>query len=186
MNILLIVILFLVLFVYSLKETFGTFRQIVIWAAVCALSVLVFGNEAISLSKSEIAAWLADKSLMKDIGVLVSLEVIANIAFCVTLVVIGNAAPVSRKSVVLNTVLKYFPGICIFPALFYLLTLTIFALPGVDFDLIKYSFSMVVFVCLPLFSFFVKFILPEKEIRTEILFISSAVLAMAATLLSMG
>ena len=60
MNILLIVILFLVLFVYSLKETFGTFRQIMIWAAVCALSVLVFGNEAISLSKSEIAAWLAD------------------------------------------------------------------------------------------------------------------------------
>ena len=174
------------LFVYSLKETFGTFRQIMIWVAVCALSVLVFGNEAISLSKSEIAAWLADKSLMKDIGVLVSLEVIANIAFCVILVVIGNAAPVSRKSVVLNTVLKYFPGICIFPALFYLLTLTIFALPGVDFDLIKYSFSMVVFVCLPLFSFFLKFILPEKEIRTEILFISSAVLAMATTLLSMG
>lgn len=173
------------LFVYSLKETFGTFRQIMIWAAVCALSVLVFGSEAISLSKSEIAAWLADKSLMKDIGVLVSLEVIANIAFCVTLVVIGNAA-VSRKSVVPNTVLKYFPGICIFPALFYLLTLTIFALPGVDFDLIKYSFSAIVLVCLPLFSLFVKFILPEKEIRTEILFISSAVLAMAATLLSMG
>lgn len=186
MNILLIVILFLVLFVYSLKQTFGTVRQVMIWAGVCALSVLLFGGEAISLSKSEIAAWLADKSLMKDIGVLVSLEVIANITFCVSLVVIANTVSVSRKSILLNIVLKWFPGICIFPALFYVLTMTIFALPGVDFDLIKYSISAIVLVCLPAFTLFVKFLLPEKEIRTEILFISSAVLAMAATLLSMG
>ncbi len=186
MKILLIVILFLVLFVFSLKQTFGSRRQLFVWALVCALATVWSGNIAITVSKTDFAAWLADKNLMKDIAVLVSLEVIANIAFCVTTVILDNSLQGNKKLKIINTILKWFPGVCIFPTLFYMLAVTIYAFPGVDFDVMRYVFGALILVALPLASWIVKLVLPEKEIRTEVLFISSAVLAMAATLLSMN
>lgn len=185
MKILLSIIVFLSFAVFSLKQTFGGKVQTAVWAVVCGIATICFGNLAISLSKAEILALINNTSLMKDLAVIICLETALHIAFCIMAVRAEAEKGHGKNFKFVFTVLKWFPGVTIFPAAFFLLTALIFSIPGTDFDAIRYTVGGAIMLVLPAQSYSAAKILPEKDIRTELLFITSTLLAMASILLSM-
>lgn len=146
-------------------------------AIACALFVGLMWPYAIEQSKSQISDWLANSALMLDIAVILTLEVAVQMAFCVLSAHIQTSGKVKPITIWVYRVLRWFPGVLIFPVLFSLLVSAIFALPGVSFSLIAWGLAAIVFIVIPLAAWGVKWLLPEKEIRLELLFLSNALIA---------
>lgn len=132
---------------------------------------------AIEQSKNQIADWLADSALMLDLAVLLTLEVALQMTFCVVAAHIHTAGRVKPSVVRLYRLLRWFPGLLIFPVLFSLLVAAIFSLPGMSFPLVAWSLAAVVAVVIPLGRWALKHLLPEREIRLELLFLANALIA---------
>ena len=180
MNILLIIISILTIAVFALRQTFVCKKVMAAWCIACALTAVWFGGIAVTLSKADMAAMVADKSLMRDLAVIVTIEVAAHIAFCVTDVMVTSIQDIGRVIRFAHMLLKYFPCIFIFPVICYILTRVIFLFPGVDFDVISYVFGAIVAIFLSLFSIGIKFLLPERSLRLEMLFVAGCLLAMVS------
>lgn len=172
-----LVMMILVCFNYILKQTYRKVYSIAFSAIVCALFVGLMWPYAIEQSKSQISDWLANSALMLDIAVILTLEVAVQMAFCVLSAHIQTSGKVKPITIWVYRVLRWFPGVLIFPVLFSLLVSAIFALPGVSFSLIAWVLAAIVFIVIPLASWGVKWLLPEKEIRLELLFLSNALIA---------
>lgn len=132
---------------------------------------------AVEQSKSQIAGWLSDSALMLDVAVILTLEVAVQMAFCVLSAHIQTTVKVKPLTLWIYRILRWFPGVLIFPVLFSLLVSLIFALPGTSFQLVAWSAAAAVFVAIPIATYGVKRLLPEKEIRLEVLFLSNALIA---------
>lgn len=132
---------------------------------------------AIEQSKNQIADWLADSALMLDLAVLLTLEVALQMTFCVVAAHIHTAGRVKPSVVWLYRLLRWFPGLLIFPVLFSLLVAAIFSLPGMSFPLVAWSLAAVVAAVIPLGRWALKHLLPEREIRLEQLFLANALIA---------
>lgn len=172
-----LVMMILVCFNYILKQTYRKVYSIAFSAIVCALFVGLMWPYAIEQSKSQISDWLANSALMLDISVILTLEVAVQMAFCVLSAHIQTSGKVKPITIWVYRVLRWFPGVLIFPVLFSLLVSAIFALPGVSFSLIAWVLAAIVFIVIPLAAWGVKWLLPEKEIRLELLFLSNALIA---------
>ena len=172
-----LVMMILVCFNYILKQTYRKVYSIAFSAIVCALFVGLMWPYAIEQSKSQISDWLANSALMLDIAVILTLEVAVQMAFCVLSAHIQTSGKVKPITIWVYRVLRWFPGVLIFPVLFSLLVAAIFALPGVSFSLIAWVLAAIVFIVIPLAAWGVKWLLPEKEIRLELLFLSNALIA---------
>lgn len=172
-----LVMMILVCFNYILKQTYRKVYSIAFSAIVCALFIGLMWPYAIEQSKSQISDWLANSALMLDIAVILTLEVAVQMAFCVLSAHIQTSGKVKPITIWVYRVLRWFPGVLIFPVLFSLLVSAIFALPGVSFSLIAWGLAAIVFIVIPLAAWGVKWLLPEKEIRLELLFLSNALIA---------
>lgn len=172
-----LVMMILVCFNYILKQTYRKVYSVAFSAIACALFVGLMWPYAIEQSKSQISDWLANSALMLDIAVILTLEVAVQMAFCVLLAHIQTSGKVKPITIWVYRVLRWFPGVLIFPVLFSLLVSAIFALPGVSFSLIAWVLAAIVFIVIPLAAWGVKWLLPEKEIRLELLFLSNALIA---------
>lgn len=168
----------LVCFNYILKQTYRKIYFVAFSAAVCALFVGLMWPYAIEQSKSQISDWLENASLMLDIAVILTLEVVLQMAFCILAANIQTSGKVKPRTLWIYRFLRWFPGVLIFPVLFSVLVAIIFALPGVSFSLVAWSLAGVILFMIPVGSWFLRWILPEKEIRLEILFLSNALIAL--------
>ena len=172
-----LVMMILVCFNYVLKQTYRKFYSVLFSAAICALFVGLMWPYAIEQSKSQISLWLADSSLMLDIAVVLTLEVAIQMAFCILSAHITTSEKVKPITIWAYRILRWFPGVLIFPVLFSLLVSAIFALPGVAFSFVAWTVAAIVFVAIILDSRAVRWLLPEKEIRLELLFLANALIA---------
>ena len=71
----------------------------------------------------------------------------------------------------------WLPGILILPVLFFGLTQLIYALPGISFQQVAWGFGLVVIVVIPLCHWFLRWIIPEEDLRLELLFLTNALVA---------
>ena len=166
------IILILILFIFIntiLKLSYWKWWQSVIFGFICGVFILFIYPIAISQSKTELAAYLNNPKVMQDLAVLVTLESIIYIAFCFMAMQQLYTRTIRRWV----KLLFWYPGILVFPVLFYVLTNTIFNFPGVDFTTIAYTLAGGVFVLFPLLSIGIKWVLPEKELRLEVQFLIS-------------
>lgn len=173
-----LVMMIVVCFNYLLKQTWRKPFYVAFSAVVCALLVGLAWPWAIEQSKNQIAGWLADSALMLDLAVLLTLEVALQMTFCVVAAHIHTAGRVKPSVVRLYRLLRWFPGLLIFPVLFSLLVAAIFAMPGTSFPLVAWSLAAIVAVAIPLGRWALKRLLPEKEIRLELLFLTNALIAL--------
>ncbi|WP_302251016.1 hypothetical protein [uncultured Alistipes sp.] len=173
-----LVMMIVVCFNYLLKQTWRKAYFVAVSAVVCALFVGLAWSWAIEQSKKQIADWLADSALMLDLAVLLTLEVALQMTFCVVAAHIHTAGRVKPSVVWLYRLLRWFPGLLIFPVLFSLLVAAIFAMPGTSFPLVAWSLAAIVAVAIPLGRWALKRLLPEKEIRLELLFLTNALIAL--------
>lgn len=152
------------------------------WAGIMALSALsaAFAGLTTGLaaqqSKTQIADWLGRPELMLDTSVLLTVDVFIQIFFCVLMA--GKlAGSLGRKGNVALQAALWFPGLLIFPVLFSLLVEVIFAMPGVDFDVIGWGTAAILLIAVPLAAAGLKWLLPEVELRIELMFLINLLIA---------
>lgn len=172
-----VVLMILVCFNFMLKQTYRKLWSVAAISVVAALFVGLIWPYAIEQSKTQIADWLANPSLMLDTSVVLSIEVVLQMAFCMLAAHVLTTGPIRRRTLWAYRALRWFPGILIFPVLFSVLVWLIFSFPGVSFSLIAWSMAAGVLVLIPLGSFFLRWLLPEKELRLELLFLANALIA---------
>lgn len=172
-----LVMMIMVCFNYILKQTYRKVSFVALSSVICALFVGLMWQYAIEQSKSRISDWLADTTLMLDISVILTLEVLVQMTFCILSAHIHSSGKVKHYIIQIYRVLRWFPGILIFPVLFSVLVAAVFAFPGVSFPLVAWCLAALVLVVVPLSTWLLKRLLPEKEIRLELLFLSNALMA---------
>lgn len=172
-----VVLMILVCFNFMLKQTYRKQWSVATIAVVCALFVGFVWPYAIEQSKTQIADWLANPALMLDTSVILSIEVVLQMAFCMLAAHVLTTGPIKKRTLWAYRALRWFPGILIFPVLFSGLVCLIFSFPGVSFSLIAWSMAGGVLVLIPAGTLFLRWLLPEKELRLELLFLTNALTA---------
>jgi hypothetical protein len=166
------ILLILILFIFIntiLKLSYWKWWQRVVFGGVCGAFVLLAYPYAISQSKTQLADYLNNTRIMQDMAVLVTFESAIFITFCFS----AMRQLYGKKFKRWVRPLYRYPGILVFPALFYILTNLIFSFSGVDFATIAYVLAGSVFLLFPLLSAGIKWLLPEKELRLEVQFLVS-------------
>lgn len=134
-----------------------------VFGAVCAAFVLFSAHWAVLQSKTQIAGWLTQTALLKDLAVGVTIECTLFFIYCVS----------ERQH------LRWYPGLLIFPSLFYGQTSLVFALPGVSFAAVKWTLAAVVFAGVPLGAQALNRLCPDAERRTDALLLTTVALCLA-------
>ena len=123
------VLMILVCFNFMLKQTYRKLRSVLVISVICALFVGLMWPYAIEQSKTQIADWLANPALMLDTSVVLSVEVVLQMTFCMLAAHIQSAGPVKKRVLWAYKALRWFPGILVFPVLFCGLVALIFSFP---------------------------------------------------------
>ena len=172
-----LILMLLIAFNFILKQTFWKFKIVVLSAVVAAVFVSCIWHLAIEQSKTQIADWLSDSQLMLNTSVLLTIEVALHMSYCMLAVHIGNTGIIKKRTLWTYRILRWFPGLLIYAVLFNGLVYLIFAFPGTSFSQISYVYAAVILLLIPAGQWLLKWLLPEKDLRLELLFLSNALLA---------
>jgi hypothetical protein len=164
----------LIAFNTCLKLTFLKLWQVGIVTLALTLFVGCSWHYAIEQSRTQIADWISNPTLMLDTSVLLMLEVAWQMSYCLLAAHLLYSGRLKRRTLWLYRMLRWMPGVLILPVLFSCLVTLIFALPGVSFAAVAWSLAAAVFVLLPALMFGIRYLLPERELRLEILFLCNA------------
>ena len=88
-----------------------------------------------------------------------------------------TAGKVGSRTVLAYRCLRLFPGVLIFAVLFSLLVALIFSFPGFSFSLLAWVLGAAILILIPAGMWLLKWLLPEKEVRLELLFLCNALVA---------
>ena len=153
-----LILMILVCFNFLLKQTFVT-RNIL------AITTLVLGIFAAFMWQVAIAAIL-------------SIDVVVQLTFCIFTVRSAGSRGNTLRSRIIAKGLLFYPGFIIFPVVFALLVQLIFLTPGVSFTLVSTSLGVVILFAVPLGRMALRTLLPESDLRLEILFLSNVLVAL--------
>lgn len=174
METVILVLMLVVIFMTWLKLTFLKMWQIIVVAVICSLFIGFSWPYAIQQSRNEISEWLGNQRLMLDTSVLLTIEVFWQMAYCMLSGKLLYGETVSRRTIWIYRILRFFPGLLIFPVLFYLQIQVMYQISGVDFAIVSWSLALIVFVAVIGGSYLLKWFLPQKSLRLEVLFLSSS------------
>jgi len=152
-----------------LKLSFWKPWQSALFGVICAVFIIWTCQFAILQSKTQLADYLKNSYIMQDSAVLITIESAICFAFCFA----ALREMFGKKAKKWVQPLYWYPGLLVFPVLFYLLTQIIFAMPGTDFNTISYVLAGAVLIGLPALSYLVRYLYPEKELRLEVHFLVS-------------
>ena len=164
MNTVVLVLMLLTAFNFLLKQTFWKVIAVCVIAAICAAFAGLMWPYAIEQSKTQIAN-------------LLSVEVCVQMAYAMLAVHVANDYPVKPRMIVMYRFLRWFPGLLIFPVLFSGLIYLIFAFPGISFQTIAWSYAGFILIAIPSGRYLLLYLLPEKELRLELFFLTNALVA---------
>ena len=151
-------------------------------AAAAALFTGLMWPVAVRQSRSQIEAWLSNPDLMLDTSVVITLEVILQISFCLLSVHLLSSGKLKSSTVWGYRILRWFPGVLIFGVLFSFLVYLIFAFPGVSFPLVAWSAAAVVFAVIAGGAWLMRLLFPDKESRLEMFFLTNALTGIVAVI----
>lgn len=177
MNTVVLVLMLLTAFNFLLKQTFWKMTAVCIIAAVCTVFAGWMWPYAIEQSKTQIANWLSNQPLMLDTSVLLSIEVCIQMAYAMLAVHVANDYPVKPRTIMMYRLLRWFPGLLIFPVIFSGLVYLIFAFPGTSFQTVAWSYAAFILAIIPIGRYLLLYLLPEKELRLELFFLTNALVA---------
>ena len=186
MEILILIIMLLVVFSFWLKLTCC---NIPVRVAICFLIALFVGLSctfAAEQSKTQIAMWIQDPGLMLDLAVLLTVDGFLQIAFCVTAAGASSGERYSRWTSITRAICLCVPGVLIFPVVLAMLVEVIFSFPGVDFRVLSWSLGVIFFIVSLLTSLITKKIIPEKDLRLELVFMVNVLIAMLGILVTVN
>lgn len=161
---------------FVLKQTFMKPWAVVLYAVLCAVFIGGMWDVAAEQSKAQIREWLGNPRLMLDTSAVMTVEVMIQTAYCILSAHLMTTGGVRRRMLWIYRLLRFFPGLLVFPVLFHLEAVAMFTFTGMSFRMIAYSLAAVVAVAVFLCVMAVKWLLPEKDIRLEILFFLNVLL----------
>lgn len=170
----------LVVLSFVLKTTFSGRVAVAALTLICGLFTALMWPVAIEQSRTQITAWLARPELMRDTAVLLCIDVALSVGYCFLAVHLRNSGTVKRSVVWGYRLLRLYPGLTVFMVLFSLLVTAVFSFPGRDFARVAWTLAAVVAVAYPLLVVGMKWLLPEKELRLELMFLLNLFIAMLA------
>lgn len=176
MEIVLTIIMILVTCGFVLRMTCHGRIGRIVWCAVAALFVVLACDAATGQSKTRIADWLSQPELMLDMSVWLTVDVAFQICFCV-LAAKACGGSLSRTERAAFRIVRWMPGLLIFPVLFAVLTELIFSFPGADFSSIAWGMAIGLPVVMPLLSAGLHYLIPETDIRLEMIFMINLLVA---------
>lgn len=176
MEIVLMIIMMLVFFGFVLKLTFNGWVGRTVLCGVASAFIILTCDYATVQSKTQIAGWLSQPGLMLDVLVWLTADVVFQVCFCV-LALNRFSGGLSNRGHAFWLLCRNLPGLLVFPVLFAMLTELIFALPGIDFRSAAWSMAAVLFVAVPVLSAGLKWLIPEPDIRLEMIFMTSLLVA---------
>lgn len=150
-----------------LKLSFWKWWHVLLFSIVSASFVLWTKQFAIEQSKTQLHDFFMNVDALKNVAVIITIEAAIHLAY--SFAALRNQFGLKKKRKLM--ILHWYPGILVFPVMFYALTQSIFISSGVDFDAITYIFATVVLVAIPLLRKGIKFLIPESEFRLEIHFL---------------
>lgn len=166
------IIMLLVSFSFLLKLTWHGWLGRIVIALLAAVFIMAMTDLATGQSKAQISDWLSMPSLMLDISVWLTVDVAFQICFCI--LAAGQQEGKMRLAYLFTL---WFPGLLVFPVLFAFLTEAIFSMHGTDFMLISRMIAGGVLVGVPVLSYCIRQLLPEREIRLELMFMVNLLIA---------
>ena len=152
-----------------LKISFWKAKFQILFAISVAVFILSVYPTAIEQSQTELTQWLESTNTLSTIAILTTLEALLYINFCF----LSLKEVYKQYKVRLLLVLKMYAGILIFPASFYITIQSMFLFTGFDFLRIALSLAFLVILIIPTICYVIRWILPEKELRLEVLFLMS-------------
>lgn len=178
MEIVVIIVMIMVIFSFLLKMTYlpMTFRVLV--CMVIAFIEWETQEYAASQSKTQIADWLQNQELMLDVAILLTIDVLMQITYCILEAKQLSGERLSKSESALRHITLMMPGILIFPTLIAIHVETIFAYPGMDFKAIAWSISATILIIGTFVPMLLKRLLPEWDLRLELIFIINVLIAM--------
>ena len=159
---------------FVLKLTIASLRHTALCAAAAALFVGLSWPWAIEQSKTQVADWLTNPTLMLDTAVLMSIDIMIMLAYCIAAI---HTPRRGTRRWYFRQALHYYPGLLFFVVLFSSLVYTIFSLPGADFALTAWLLAAAWLIVIPLAAWGLRLLLPEVELRLELLFITHILIA---------
>lgn len=164
------IIMLLVYFNFILKLTWHR----TVGMAVLSVLLLLFAGftyEAASTqSKAQIDLWLSQPDLMLDTSVILTVDVAFQIFFCVMMAIKLDGV-LNRRQEIMFQISYWIPGLLLFPVLYSMLVELIFAMPGTDFAVIGWGCGAAVMVLSPALALGLRWLLPEKDLRLELMFL---------------
>ena len=157
-----------------LKLSFWKFWHTVLWGGVAFLFVYLATDFASEQSQVALDAMLNNPTVLSNITVLLTVETALCMAFCFSSLRTLFKGTQSKS----NKILQWYPNLLLFPALFYLLTQSIFYFTGVSFAYIALGVGTVTFLCIVGGALGIKKLLPEKDLRLELHFLVSLLITL--------
>lgn len=172
-----LILMLLLCFNFLLKQSFQKWSVSLGWTLICCLFTGWMWRYAIEQSKTQIADWLENPVLMRDTAVILSIELCIQMAYALLAVHVKHSYPVRPHMLLAYRFLRWFPGLLIFPILFSCLVALIFSFPGYSFTTIAWCFAAFVGIFIPISKKLLTWLLPEKETRLELFFLTNALTA---------
>ena len=182
MHSLVVILMILVCFNFIIKQTWHKRWSVLAQAAVAGIFTGAIWPLAVKQSRSQIEVWLSDPQLMLDTAVVVSIEVILQLAFCLLSAHLMTSGRLKRSTVFGYRVLRWFPGVLIFAVLFSLTVFMIFSFPGVPFPAVSWGTGAAVSVIIAAGAWGFKKLFPDKETRLELFFLSNVITAIVSVI----
>lgn len=157
-----------------LKLSFWKFWHTALWGGVAFLFVYLATDFASEQSQVALDAMLNNPTVLSNITVLLTVETALCMAFCFSSLRTLFKGTQSKW----NKILQWYPNLLLFPALFYLLTQSIFYFTGVSFAYIALGVGTVTFLCIVGGALGIKKLLPEKDLRLELHFLVSLLITL--------
>ena len=179
---LVVILMVLVCFNFVLKQSWHKRWTVLLHAAAAALFTGLMWPVAVRQSRSQIDVWLSDPGLMLDTSVVITVEVILQISFCLLAVNLMNSGKLKPSAIWGYRILRWFPGMLIFGVLFSFLVFMIFAFPGVSFGLVAWSAAAVVFAVTAGGAWLIRLVFPDRESRLEIFFLTNVLTGIVAVI----
>lgn len=176
----------LVGFNLMLKLTFLSIYGRMIVPIVCALFIGLVWETAAGQSKTQIADWLQTPELMLDMAVILTVDVFTQVAFCILEARFISDERLTKFENLSRLVTLWLPGILIFPTLFALLVEIIFSTPGMDFAGIAWILAVTVLATGISLPFLIKRVIPETNLRLELIFMVNAMIALLGIVASVN
>lgn len=186
MEALLISLGLLVCFNFALKQTFLRLYLALGGLMLFAILVYLLWPYAILQSKTQIAQWVRTPAVMLNISVLITLDVVVHLFFCMRSASALGPPPLSKRAEWILVALRIYPGLMILPTAFAALTYTIFSLPGTGFTLVAGLFALGFALLFALLQLLLRFLRLDREMALELLFLTSVLEALLGVVVTVN